>query len=224
MKSRGLSIDIISDPVCPWCVVGYISLAQALKLLPAGATVELRWHPFELNPGLPAGGEELRLSRQPRLGSSHPGSRRVLQLMGKELGFQFDFVPAMRVYNTRKAHQLMQLAAEQQCQTKLAQALFDTYFRRHLPLDDDAVLLELAESVGMKRNDALLGLQDRRLAQVVVNNQQRWQREGVSSVPSFVIADKYIVSGAQSVERWLRALNKLLGLNQRRKFLLHQGS
>ena len=224
MKSRGLCIDIIWDPVCPWCVLGYISLSQALAQLPGHPVVELRWHAFELNPGLPTGGQELRRFPQRRLGSSHPDNRQTLQAMGRKLGFQFDFVPAMRIYNTRKAHQLMQLAAEQNFQTELATGLFDTYFRQHLPLDDNSVLVNLAESVGLQRDAALASLQDNRIAATVERSQLHWQSEGVNSVPSFVIADRYVVSGTQSVERWRRALSRLVGLQDQRRLPLRQSS
>ena len=117
-----LRVDIISDVVCPWCIIGYKQLQRALDSLPGQFEVTLRWHPFELNPDMPAEGQDLREHLAMKYGASPEQGRAArsrLAALGESLGFTFDYFDGMRMVNTFKAHQLLHWAEGQGRQTAL---------------------------------------------------------------------------------------------------------
>ncbi len=104
-----LRIDIVSDVVCPWCVIGYKRLEAAMQMHP-DVEFDLHWHPFELNPAMPHTGQNLREHLQEKYQTTDEASqmaRQSLMETGKQLGFDFNFFDDMKIYNTRKAHQLV---------------------------------------------------------------------------------------------------------------------
>ena len=127
-----LEVDIVSDVVCPWCIIGYRQLQKALDMMPGEFAVDIRWHPFELNPGMPPEGQDVGEHLAQKYGTSPEQSqaaRSRLTSLGDSLGFKFDYSPGMRMVNTFRAHQLLHWAAEQGLQTPLKLALFETFFK-----------------------------------------------------------------------------------------------
>lgn len=211
-RAVALRIDIVSDVVCPWCIIGYLQLHKALKALPGLFEVELRWQPFELNPGMPAAGQDLREHLAQKYGGTVEQSQAVrerLTGLGESLGFTFDYFEGMRVVNTFAAHQLLHWAGEQGRQTELKLALFDAFFSRREDVNDTALLVTVAGRAGLSAALASEVLADARYAQKVRDQQQTWRDREVHAVPTFVFNGQYTVPGAQEAETFIRVLNKI---------------
>jgi predicted DsbA family dithiol-disulfide isomerase len=195
-----LKIDIVSDVVCPWCVIGYLHLQQALERMPAAFDITLRWHPFELNPTMPPGGENLRDHLQRKYGAragNSRGTRERLEQLGEAAGFRFDYFDQMRVVNTFRAHQLLHWAGEHSAQTELALALFRAFFSERRDVSSTPVLVDIAVAVGLPGDEAVALLEAERLASTVRKQQQIWLERDVMAVPAFFFEDSYPLPGAQ---------------------------
>lgn len=209
-----LQIDIVSDVVCPWCIVGYLQLNKALEGLAHLYTPQFNWHPFELNPQMPAEGQELREHMRQKYGPSAgggSGGRNRLVALGESLGFEFDYFEGMKMVNTFAAHQLLHWAGEQGLQTELKMALFRAFFQRREDVSDIALLAEIAARAGLDREEAACILADKRYAQTVRDAQAHWRDQEVHAVPTFYFQGKYLVPGAQDAETFDRILNRIHG-------------
>lgn len=207
-----LQVDIVSDVVCPWCIIGYKQLQKALGSMPGQFDVTLRWHPFELNPRMPEDGQNLREHIFEKYGSSAEQSRAAkerLVALGESLGFTFDYFDEMRMVNTFRAHQLLHWAGEQGRQTELKLELFDAFFSFRQDVSDVQVLAAAAGRVGLSETEALAVAEDGRYAQAVREEQQVWLDQEVHAVPTFLFNQKYRVPGAQEAETFVRVLNKI---------------
>ena len=208
-----LRIDIVSDMVCPWCVVGYRQLAEALKQ--THTAHEIHWHPFELNPDMPAEGQNLREHIMEKYGSSQQESdanRIRITEAGAEVGFEFNFTDDTRMHNTFKAHQLLHWAADYGLKHELKQALFAAHFTDNRNISDEEVLADIAEDVGLDREQALAVLADQRYAEVVRTAEQQMQQQGIQSVPAVIFNQRHLVSGAQGAENFKSILNQLAAM------------
>lgn len=215
MKQQGatpvVQVDIISDVMCPWCIVGFKQLELALAQTGAGARV--RWHPFELNPQMPAGGENLGAHIARKYGvtaGQSAGTRKRLQDLGADLGFAFNFTDDARIVNSFKAHQLLDFAAAQGVQHPLKMALFTAHFTESRDVSEESVLLDLACQVGLDRDAAAEALRSEAHAEAVRAQEEVWTQNGISGVPSMIFAEKYLVTGAQGPQTYARMLEKVL--------------
>lgn len=214
MTTAPLQIDIVSDVMCPWCVVGYKQLAAALDA--TGTPHELRWHPFELNPAMPPQGQNIREHLAQKYGSSKAQSdaaRARLTQVGAQVGFEFRFTDAQRMHNTFNTHQLLHWAGLQGRTHDLKMALFSAHFTHGRDLSDDTVLADIAAEIGLDRADALQVLADQRFAEPVREAEQAWVAKGIRSVPGIVFNGRHLVSGAQGVETFTRVLERLAALD-----------
>ena len=165
-----LKVDVVSDVVCPWCIIGYKQLQRALAEMPGQFAVSLNWQPFELNPSMPEEGQDLREHIAEKYGSSPQQSgaaRERLTALGQSLGFNFDYFDGMRMVNTFRAHQLLHWAREQGLQTELKLALFDAFFSRREDVNDVETLVQIADRVGLSGAAALEVLESGLYAGVV---------------------------------------------------------
>ncbi|MCB1847437.1 MAG: DsbA family oxidoreductase [Halieaceae bacterium] len=207
-----LRIDIVSDVVCPWCIIGYRQLQRALAQLPGVFAVQIHWQPFELNPHMPPEGQELREHLAQKYGTSPQQSqaaRQRLTELGDSLGFHFDYYDGMRIYNTFSAHQLLHWAGEQGRQTELKLALFEAFFSRRENVGDSELLAAVAGRVGLDSDEARRVLAGGVYAQAVRTEQARWLEREVHAVPMFFLNDSYGIPGAQEPTTFLRVLEKL---------------
>lgn len=208
-----LRIDIVSDVMCPWCLIGYRQLAQALHA--SGTAHEIHWHPFELNPDMPAHGQNLGEHLAEKYGSTPAESsanRQRLSEVGTELGFEFAFADDMQMHNTFKAHQLLHWAEDLGLTHALKQALFAAHFTHRRDLSDAGVLADVAAEVGLDRTEALAVLADQRFASAVRQAQQGWLNHNIRAVPAMIFNRKHLVSGAQGVDNYTRILAQLASL------------
>jgi predicted DsbA family dithiol-disulfide isomerase len=206
------TIDIISDVSCPWCVIGYLSLQSALAELDATESVSISWRPFELNPGMPLEGQDRVEHLQQKYGLSEEQGRANRQNLidrGLSVDYEFNFPEKGRVYNTFNAHRLIHWAKEHNLETELKLALFDLYFKQggNPSYEDD--LLTCVELVGLSKRDAKSILDSGQYTNEVRADQQLGQEQGISSVPAFIFNNKYLVSGGQPKEVFMKAIQEL---------------
>lgn len=210
MTDQPLRIDIISDVMCPWCIIGYRQLARALEQ--TGTPHEIHWHPFELNPEMPPEGQNMREHIAEKYGSTpeqSAQSRAQMTELGRQLGFDFAFAEDMRMHNTFAAHQLLHWAGEQGQAHPLEMALFTAHFTHRRDLSDPEVLADVAGETGLDRAEALAVLSDGRYAEITREHERFWLQQGVRGVPAVVFDRKHLVTGAQGVETYTSVLAQL---------------
>lgn len=207
--STPIRIDIVSDVMCPWCIIGWKQLERALGATGHGAT--LRWHPFELNPDMPPEGQNLRDHLVEKYGTTEAQSARTrakMAAMGAELGFVFDFSDDMRMVNSFRAHQVIDWAGTLGHQHAMKMALFAAHFTEGRDVNDTGVLCDLAGRVGLDRDEAARVLAEGSHADSVREKQRFWAGQGITGVPAMVFQQQYLVTGAQGVEAYAQLLDR----------------
>lgn len=205
--SNPVPVDIVSDVVCPWCVIGYYQLAAASRV--TGVPIDVRWHPFELNPNMADEGQNLRDHLAAKYGTTLENSiksRVRLTELGAELGFEFNYADDMRMYNTFRAHQLIDWAGAYGKAHETNLALFGAFFTHRRDVSDVKILGDVAASVGLSRDEAIAMLQSGERADVVREKERHWTNRGVSGVPTMIFGERFATSGAQGVEKFFDAL------------------
>ena len=208
-----VNIDIVSDVLCPWCVIGYKQLEKALAQISPETRVNINWQPFQLVPDLPAGGQNTAERIQQKYGMSaeqSAESRKRLTDLGDSLGFDFNYTEGTRSYNTYNAHQLLHWAGGHGLQTELKMALFSASFTEHQAIDEIDVLVKIAESVGLDGDKARELLDEQVYAEAVDAISMQWREAGISSVPGFIFNKKYLLSGAQEPAAFISCIEKVL--------------
>jgi predicted DsbA family dithiol-disulfide isomerase len=207
-----IRVDLVSDIVCPWCIVGFKQFEQALQRLEGELVVDLHWHPFELNPLMPDEGQDLREHIQEKYGSTRERSdaaRSRLRELGDSVGFSFNFQDGMRIYNTFRAHQLIRHAEEHEKQAEMELALFESYFTKGEDVSDVGTLAAVAARVGLDEAEARTALLDGRYAEPVRERQRFWIQNGIQAVPSFVLDRRFLIPGAQDPDVFVAALERV---------------
>ena len=207
-----LKIDFVSDVSCPWCVVGLRALNEALAELGDEVQAQIHFQPFELNPNMPAEGQDIDEHIQQKYGSTPEQSkanRENIRLRGEELGFTFS-QGNRRIYNTFDAHRLLHWAGLEGLQLPLKEALFKAYFSDGGNPSEHRQLVQIAESVGLDRQRAEAVLASDEFADEVREEEQLWLQRGVSSVPTVVFNGQYAVTGGQPVETFVGAIRQIM--------------
>ncbi len=202
-----LRLDIVSDVVCPWCIVGFLQLQEALR--ETGVASTIHWQPFELNPALPVEGENLDAHLQKKYGSTDEQRARIrdqLISLGQQFGFMFRFDDDMRMVNTFSAHQLLHWAAICGRQHELKITLFHCYFSRGRDVSDHDVLANAAVEAGLDFEEASAVLADQRYAEAVRGAQRVSISGGIQGVPAVIIDQRELVVGAQGVDQYKNLL------------------
>ncbi|MCZ8195288.1 DsbA family oxidoreductase [Brevundimonas sp.] len=216
--ARPLSIDFVSDVVCPWCVVGLGGLEAALATLQAeGITAEITFRPFELNPGMAPEGENIGEHIARKYGSTPEQSaanRAMITERAAEAwpGFEMRMGPDSRIWNTFDAHRLLHWALEtagRDGQRALKEALFRTHFTDNRALAAAEVLADAAAAAGLDRAGALAVLADGRYVREVRAEEDLWRARGINAVPAVVVEGKYLISGGQPAAVFEQALRKV---------------
>jgi predicted DsbA family dithiol-disulfide isomerase len=207
-----IKIDFVSDVSCPWCPIGLGNLDVALKRLEAqGVEAEIRFHPFELNPGAPPEGESRfdNVARKYGIGREQARANRERQrALAAKVGFDMVTTDESRFYNTFDAHRLLYWAELEGQQEALKRALLAAYHSHMQDPSDHDVLVAAAASVGLDREAARDVLASGRYADEVRKAEADWQRKGITGVPAVVIGDRYLLSGAQPPEAFEQAIQK----------------
>ena len=211
-----LRIDIVSDVVCPWCIIGLKQVEKALTLVGQDIAAETYWHPFELNPNMVPEGEDTAEHIARKYGSTPEQSRANrsrLSDIGNSVGFAFNYGEGMRIYNTFNAHKLLTIFGSERgwrAQTALKMALFTSYFQDRRDVSNVDVLCDIAETQGMDRDVALAWINDAALTTSVRAEMAHWIDQNITGVPAIIFDQKYMVPGAQSAETFADVINKVL--------------
>ncbi len=214
-----VTIDIWSDVMCPWCIIGYKQLQKGLEQLAGEVETELRWHAFELNPDMPPEGEEQAGHIQRKYGRTAEQAavgREQMRGIAERAGYSFAYTgpdpePAGMMWNTFLAHKLLTWALESagaEMQTRLKLALFDAHFQQRRNVSDPAVLVAIAAALGLDRGAAQDALYDPTLDQRVRAEEQAAWDMNVSGVPAMVVNGKYLIPGAQEPDVYANALRR----------------
>jgi predicted DsbA family dithiol-disulfide isomerase len=215
MNTTALQLEVVSDIVCPWCYIGKRRMEAALALFakahPDQPSPQVSWLPFQLNPDIPAAGMSRADYLQRKFGSKDGGGiyERV-SAEGKKEGLDFNFSAIQRQPNTLKAHALVAAALPLGCQAQVKEALMKAYFCEGADLTQDANLQKIATAAGMPPEAAHAVLQDTAGQQEVAEQDAELRRIGISGVPYFILNRQIGVSGAQSPENLLAAMEQAL--------------
>lgn len=216
-----VTLDIWSDVMCPWCVIGLNQLDKALAGMAGEVDATVRFHPFELNPDMPEEGEEQSAHIQRKYGRTpeqSAGVRETLKGAAERAGYSFDYTgqgeaPPAMMWNTRMAHRLLTWAMRDfgpESQVALKRALFDAHFQARRNVSDPEVLAEVAESVGLPRLNALQAMIDPKIDAIVTTEERQAWDWNVTGVPAVVINGRLIVPGAQEPEVYADLIRKVL--------------
>jgi predicted DsbA family dithiol-disulfide isomerase len=201
-----LTIDLISDVICPWCFIGKRRLEKALN----GHSATVRWHPFQLNSDMPPEGIDRKFYRIRKFGSWERSQELDAQVVaaGHGEGISFNFDKMARTPNTLDAHRVIWLAGERGEQDAVVEALFLAYFTDGGDLSDRATLAEVAARVGLDRVEVDELLAGDKALDVVRAGEEQACRLGVSGVPFFVVNSRVALSGAQPPELFRQAFEQ----------------
>tara|TARA_B100001123_G_C15066729_1_gene929931 strand:- start:304 stop:957 length:654 start_codon:yes stop_codon:yes gene_type:complete len=206
-----LKIDIVSDIVCPWCVIGFRNLKMALKELQPELKFEISWKPYELHPEIPQEGYDKKIYMQQKFGSSDgkPLYEEITKV-GDSIGFEFNFSKTKRIPNTFMAHRLLWKAEQCNLQTELSEALFRAYFTDGADIGSKEILSEISLSVGMNKEETISFLESAEGGQEVANLEMEFIERSIGAVPTYFINDKYIIQGGQEPETFISFLKKII--------------
>jgi predicted DsbA family dithiol-disulfide isomerase len=222
---KQLAVDVWSDVMCPWCAVGWVQFAKAIREVDGELAVEVRWMPFELNPDLPPEGKEQARHLAEVYGRSPEEvatMRSQMHAAAARVGFPMEWAgegeePPAMMWNTFLAHKLLRWALAEQgpeVQSRVSEALFRAHFQQRRNIGDHEVLLDLAEREGFDRARAAEALEDDALAAATRFEEERGRRAGINSVPSFVVDGKYLIQGAREPAEYANLLRQVAGLVQ----------
>ncbi len=210
-----IKIDFVSDIACPWCAVGLGSLEQALKMVEGELNVEIHFQPFELNPDMPPGGQEVIEHLTQKYGMPEEQIRQnQASIRERAAAVGFDFHPEGRkhVYNTFDSHRLLHWALTEygtQEQYRLKRELLTTYFTLAVDLDDQTNLIDAVKRAGLDTVRAQQILSSSEFTDEVRARQRTYIGMGINSVPSLIFNEKYLLQGAQPAESFAQALRQI---------------
>jgi predicted DsbA family dithiol-disulfide isomerase len=205
-----VKLDILSDPICPWCHIGKAHLDRALERRP-DHPFEIEWHPFQLNPEMPPGGMDRRDYLETKFGGREAAARVYARIdqAAQDAGLEIAWDGIRVTPNTLDAHRLIHWAGLEGRQTPVVAALFRAYWREGRDIGDPAVLLDLAEAAGLDRAVTERLLQSGADADEIRTRDAQARARGVTGVPTFVVANRHVVPGAQPPDLWERVIDDL---------------
>lgn len=209
--SKQITVDIVSDTVCPWCYVGKRRFEAALARLPEDVDVLVAWRPFQLNPDLPREGADRRQHLERKFGGKD-GAKRVYDAInqaGESVGLPFAFRDIERQPNTVDSHRLIDRAGQAGKQDAVVEALFKAYFLDARDIGDLDTLVEIAADAGMDAEETRAYLASDEDIDRIQAEDEMARKMGISGVPCFILNRKYAVSGAQDPDVFLQAFETL---------------
>jgi predicted DsbA family dithiol-disulfide isomerase len=207
-----LKIDFVSDVSCPWCIIGLRGLESALARAKDTVNADIMFQPFELNPDMPAGGQNIVEHIREKYGSTPEQSdanRAMIRDRAAAVGFTMAMSDQSRIYNTFDAHRLLHWAGLESKQKALKDGLFEAYFTDGRDPSDHDVLVDVATRAGLDENEARAVLAGDRYAAEVREAEALWRSRGISAVPAVVISGRYLISGGQPAEVFEKALREI---------------
>ena len=196
-------IDIISDPICPWCYIGKTRLDRALELNPTHNFI-IEWHPFQLNPTMPKDG----MDRRDYLEAKFGGQKEAIEVYSNidktatETGLSLNFGGIKRTPNTIDAHRLIHWAGIEGRQNSIIDRLFKAYFQEGRDISEHSVLTRIASAAGMDQDVVRSLLKSDADKEDIKARDTDARKRGIQGVPAFVVANEYVIQGAQTIDIW----------------------
>ncbi|WP_162783431.1 DsbA family oxidoreductase [Devosia naphthalenivorans] len=208
--TKQLKIDVFTDVVCPWCIVGSARLDNAIAALPEDIEIVIENHPFYLDPNTPAEGVVVADMLREKYGKDPREMWERVESEALKAGVELDLSKQPRMFPTKKAHTITRLAKPLGIQHELANAIANAYFLEHRQIFDDNVLADIAVEFGFDRGDALDAMNDENELAITEQLATDAAAQGIRGVPFFIFGGKYALSGAQTGEVFERALAQTL--------------
>jgi predicted DsbA family dithiol-disulfide isomerase len=218
-----LSVDIVSDIMCPWCIIGWLKFQTVMTHFAGRVDFRVQWHPFELNPAMPREGEDAAAHVMRKYGitaQQSSANSAKMAAVAADLGFTFNRGPGFRMRNSFDAHRLLTWAAALEdpdqaaatgVQTALKLALFTAHFTDNRDVSDHAVLADVAASVGLDRTRAAAILASGEFGEMVRSEEAYWADQNITGVPAFILGGRMMIPGAQDPDVFIRVIeNKVL--------------
>jgi predicted DsbA family dithiol-disulfide isomerase len=210
-----MRLDILSDPICPWCYIGKKNLEDAMSQR-SNHPFEIQWHPFQLNPDMPKAGMDRREYLETKFG----GQKGAIDVYGQidrhaqSVGLNLDFGAIKRTPNTLDAHRLIHWSGFEGKQYDTVDALFQAYFLEGRDIGESEVLADIADAVGLDASAILKMLNsDTDLASISERDSES-RKMGVNSVPTFIVGGQHAVPGAQPTDLWIKVIDEVTGKDE----------
>lgn len=205
-----IKLDILSDPICPWC---YIGKAQLDRALGPDHPFEIEWHPFQLNPDMPKEGMDRRTYLETKFGGKENAIKVYSRIadVSEAAGLSIDFAAIKRTPNTLDAHRLIHWAGLEGRQTAVVSFLFKAYFTEGRDIGDQKVLLEIAQTAGMDCQMVERLLSSDADRQEVKERDAHARARGVTGVPTHIVGNQHVLPGAQPTELWTKVIEDING-------------
>lgn len=211
MTKPKIKIDIVSDVVCPWCYIGKRRIERAMNSVSDQYDFEIEYHPFELNPQMPAEGVNQKQYLSDKFGGEDRYDKITANTtaVAAQEGLNFDFNKQKVSPNTREAHRIIQFAKQEGKQPQVKEAFMKAYFEQGVDLSKKENLISVAVDAGLSKDavEKLLSTNEG-LAEIALAEQEL-QKLGISGVPFYIINNKYGVSGAQASETFRKAFEDI---------------
>ncbi|MFV0385390.1 DsbA family oxidoreductase [Paracoccus sp. (in: a-proteobacteria)] len=201
-----IRLDIFADPVCPWCLIAKLELDRALESRP-GHPFDIAWHPFRLNPEMPPEGMDRAEYLCAKLGDRAQEAARAVAARAAQLGLTLN--PSAREPDTADAHRLLHWAGVEGAQSRVMSGLLRAHWQEARDIGDKAELAAIAGAVGLDRAmiaQLLDGDADR---DEIATREAHARQRGITAVPTFIVADRHVVSGAQPARLWQNVIDEL---------------
>ena len=202
-----VKLDVLSDPICPWCYIGKANLDKALAELGEHPFV-IEWHPFQLNPDMPIDGMDRRAYLEGKFGGKEGAVRAYAPVVdhAEKAGLTINLDKIARTPNTTNAHRLIHWAGVEGKQTDVVDALFQAYFVDGKDIGSIDTLVEIGTSVGLEADVVRKLLEGENDLEDIRQRDAHSRKMGVNSVPTFIIANQHAVPGAQPPELWKQVI------------------
>lgn len=205
---NAVKLDIISDPICPWCYIGKTQLERAMADRPDHPFV-VEWHPFQLNPDMPREGMDRSVYLTQKFGDRAKDVYGQIAEHFKAIDLSANLDAITRTPNTLDAHRLIHWAGIEGRQNAVVDALFKANFVDGRDIGDRETLADLADQVGMDASVVLRLLESDADEQMIRDRDAHSREMGVNAVPTFVVAGKHAVPGAQPPDLWVRVIDEM---------------
>lgn len=207
-----VKLDIFSDPICPWCLIGKTQLDRALAQRP-DHPFTVAWHPFQLNPDMPAEGMDRRAYLEAKFGGREKAIEVYAQIdaAARAIGLELNLGGITRTPNTRDAHRLIYWAGIEGVQSAVVDALFHAYFFEGRDIGDRDVLADVADACDLDAALIRKLMNSDNDVEEIVDQDAAARAMGLTSVPTFIVAGQHAVPGAQPTDLWLRVIDEMTG-------------
>lgn len=205
-----IKLDILSDPICPWCYIGKSLMDRAFAER-GDHPFTIEWHPFQLNPDMPPAGMDRREYLETKFG----GKKKAIEVYGRiadaaeAADLSIDFAAIQRTPNTANAHRLIHWAGIEAKQGPVVDSLFTAYFKEGRDIGDKDVLADIADGAGMDAAAVRRMLDGDNDLQDVQDRDAHSRGAGVTGVPTFIVANQHVVPGAQQPDLWLKLIDEI---------------